>query len=120
MISALIVLTLVLVGINCTTASAFAHTSAYWTGFNQGKLDRKIGIPETQVDMCQSSDLAGGKDLEHCVIGYLDGLNGRAPWQFYFYLLAHLATNPLLSLLGIYFSIKSLNCESDHDLFVYS
>jgi hypothetical protein len=80
MISALIILltTLALVGTNCTTA-AFAHTSAYWIGFNQGKLDRKIGIPETPVDMCQSSDVAGGKDLEHCIIGYLDGLNGRSP-----------------------------------------
>ncbi len=80
MISALLILltTLALVGTNYTTA-AFAHTSAYWTGFNQGVLDRAHNAPETPVDMCQSSDIAGGKDLQHCIIGYLDGLNGRSP-----------------------------------------
>jgi hypothetical protein len=84
MISAFIILltTLAFVGTHCTTA-AFAssthhHTSAYWIGFGQGKIDRENNTPETPIDMCNSSDLAG-IDALHCVVGYLDGLNGRSP-----------------------------------------
>jgi hypothetical protein len=29
-----------------TPTLAFAHTSAYWTGYNQGKLDRQNGTNE--------------------------------------------------------------------------
>jgi hypothetical protein len=54
------------------------HTTAYWTGFKQGVLDKQHNSPETPIDMCNSADLAG-KDALHCVAGYNDGLNGIRP-----------------------------------------
>ena len=55
-----------------------SHTAAYWAGFNQGKLDREHGTPEPAMDMCDSADFHG-IDHDHCVVGYLDGLDGRSP-----------------------------------------
>jgi hypothetical protein len=56
--------------------NVMAHTAAYSAGFNQGKLDRQNNTPKPAMDVCDSSDFTG-IDHDHCVVGYLDGLNGR-------------------------------------------
>lgn len=61
-----------------TPTLAFAHTAAYWSGFNQEKRDLQNGGPEPPTDMCQSADFAG-KDLDNCIAGANDAINGISP-----------------------------------------
>jgi hypothetical protein len=64
--------------IGSSSIASTHHTAAYWTGYNQGKLDRQNGTPETPLDMCQSADLTG-MNADHCVAGYNDGYNVITP-----------------------------------------